>query len=148
MFLLFAQSAAFGMSPWIVYGAVFGLIAAIAWLVLDKFGSGSSRAEQRLDDISDPAGRKRVENRGGSSMSRMLEAAAPALSAPLQPKSEKEQGALKQSLSYAGFRSESAPSIFMLLKVIGLGAGFFIGGGISFLLMGFSIGTLIRTVAC
>lgn len=148
MFLFFAQSVAFGVNPWIVYGAVFGLIAAIAWLALDWVGNKSSRAEQRLDEFSDPSGRKRPEVKGGSSMSRMLEAAAPALSAPLQPKSEVEQSQIKQSLSYAGFRGESAPSIYMGLKVVGLAVGFFLGGGISFFLMGFTMGAMIRTVAC
>jgi tight adherence protein C len=148
MLVLFAQSFSLGMNPWIVYGAVFGLIAAIVWLVLDWTGNRSSRAEQRLDDLSDPASRKRAEAKGGSSMSRMLQAAAPALSAPLQPKTELEQSKLKQSLSHAGFRGESAASVYMGLKVIGLAAGFFIGGGITFFVMGFTIGALIRTVVC
>jgi tight adherence protein C len=147
MYLLLAQSSTFGMNPWIVYGAVFGLIAAVVWMALDWFGRGTSRTEQRLEDITDPSGRKRVETKG-SSMSRMLEAAAPTLSAPLQPKSEKEQSQLKLSLSYAGFRGESAPSIYMLLKVVGLAAGFVIGGGISFFVLGFTVGALIRTIAC
>ncbi len=147
MSFLVAQSFAFDMSPWIVYGAVFGLIAAIAWLALDWFGRGASRTEQRLNDISDPSGRKRVEAKG-SSMSRMLEAAAPAISAPLQPKSAQEQSKLKLSLSYAGFRGESAPSIYMCLKLIGLVAGFVIGGGVSFFVLGFTIGAFIRTIAC
>jgi tight adherence protein C len=81
-------------------------------------------------------------------MSRMLEAAAPALSAPLQPKSEHEQSKLRLSLSYAGFRGESAPSIYMGLKVVGLIAGFIIGGGVSFATLGFTMGAMIRTVGC
>ncbi|MFN0017452.1 MAG: type II secretion system F family protein [Pirellulaceae bacterium] len=148
MLVLFAQSLSLGMNPWIVYGAVFGLIAAIVWLILDWTGNRSSRAEQRLDDLSDPSSRKRTEVKGGSSMSRMLQAAAPALSAPLQPKSEHEQSQIKQSLSHAGFRGESAAAIYMGLKVVGLAAGFFIGGGITFFLLGFTVGALIRTVVC
>src|SRR6185436_13772750 len=148
MFVLLAQSAAFSLNPWIVYGALFGFIAAIAWLMMDWMNSKSSRAEQRLDDIADPT-RKRVEaKQGGSSMSRMLEAAAPALSAPLQPKNELEQSKLKLSLSYAGFRSEGAASVYMGMKVLGLIIGFLIGGGVSFFLLGFTIGAFIRTVAC
>ncbi len=149
MLLLLAQISALGISPWIIYGAVFGLIAAVAWIALDWMNNKSSRAEQRLDDISDPAGRKRVENnKGGSSMSRMLEAAAPALGASLQPKSEREQSQIKLKLSYAGFRSESAPAVYMSLKMIGVAAGFVIGGGITFFIMGFTMGALIRTVVC
>ena len=148
MFFLLAQFSALGLSPWLVYGAVFGLIAAIAWIAYDWINK-STRTDQRLDEIADPSSRKRVEAaKGGSSMSRMLEAAAPALSAPLQPKTELEQNKLKQSLSYAGFRGESAPSIYMGLKAVGLIVGFVIGGGITFFVMGFTIGALIRTVAC
>src|SRR4051812_27773211 len=146
MFVL-AQSTVLGMNPWLVYGAVFGLIAAIAWLSLDWLGGKGSRVDQRLDDLSDPLGRKRTEVKGNS-MSRMLQAAAPAISAPLKPKSEHEQSQLKLSLSYAGFRSETAPAIYMGLKVVGLVFGFVIGGGVSFAMMGVSIGTLIRTLAC
>lgn len=149
MFLVFAQSSILSINPWVIYGAVFGLIAVIAWITMDWLNGKSSRAEQRLDDISDPSSRKRTEiKQGGSSMSRMLEAAAPAISAPLKPKSELEQSKIKLSLSYAGFRSEGAPSVYMGLKVIGLATGFFIGGGITFFVMGFTIGALIRTVAC
>lgn len=146
MFLL-AQSSMFGVNPWLVYGAVFGLIGAIAWLALDWMGRRASRVEERLGDIADPSGRKRVETKG-STMSRMLEAAAPALSAPLKPKSEFDQNKMKLGLSYAGFRSEAAPGIYMGLKVVGLVAGFIIGGGVSFATLGFSIGALIRTIAC
>jgi tight adherence protein C len=148
MFFLLSQFSVPGLNPWIVYGAVFGLIAAIAWIAYDWINK-STRTDQRLDEIVDPSSRKqRAEAKGGSSMSRMLEAAAPALSAPLQPKTELEQNKLKQSLSYAGFRGESAPSIYMGLKAVGLMAGFVIGGGITFFVMGFTIGALIRTVAC
>ena len=147
MSLLFAQSSYFEMNPWIIYGAVFGLFAVIAWLAVDWMSGRTSRAEERLGDISDPSARKQRETKG-SSMSRMLEAAAPALSAPLQPKSEHEQSKLKLSLSYAGFRSESAPTIYMGLKVIGLMFGFVIGGGLSIAFLGITIGALIRTVAC
>jgi tight adherence protein C len=147
MSLLFAQSSAFGINPWIIYGAIYGLTVVVVWMVLNWVSNRTSRAEQRLGDLSDPTARKQRESKG-SSMSRMLEAAAPALSATLQPKSEHEQSKLKLSLSYAGFRSESAPTIYMAMKVVGLAFGFFIGGGVSFAMMGFSIGTLIRTVAC
>src|SRR5882672_7515611 len=119
MFFLLAQFSGLGLNPWIVYGAVFGLIAAIAWIAYDWINK-SSRTDQRLDEIVHPSSRKRVEAKGGSSRSRKLEAAAPALSAPLQPKTELEQNKLKQSRSYAGFRGESAPSIYMGLKAVGL----------------------------
>ena len=62
-------------------------------------------------------------------MTKMLEMATPALAKPLQPKTELELGKLKTKLSYAGFRGESAGSIFLGLKFAGLMAGLFFGGG-------------------
>ena len=50
-------------------------------------------------------------------MARMLEASAPALAKPLQPKTEQAMSKLKLKLSYAGFRSEAAPQIFLSIKV-------------------------------
>src|SRR5437764_10920328 len=106
---LFAFSLA--ANPWIVQIAVFGVIAAVAWLAVDWFGGGSSRAEQRLEDFKDPLSRRRREEAlaGGKkkndTMARMLEASAPALAKPLQPKTEKDIGKLKLKLSHAGFRS-------------------------------------------
>src|SRR6185312_9899914 len=105
-------------NPWIIQLAVFGLIAAVAWLAVDWIGAGSSRAEQRLQDFKDPMSRKRREAEGGpgkkksDAMARMLEASAPALAKPLQPKTQEQMSRLKAKLSYAGFRSEAAPQIF------------------------------------
>src|SRR6188474_529029 len=105
--LLLAQSVL--DNPLLVQVAVFGLIAAVAWLAFDWLTGTSSRAEQRLDDFKDPMGRKRREEgaapgkKKNDAMARMLEASAPALAKPLQPKTEKAQGKLKLKLSYAGF---------------------------------------------
>src|SRR5262245_20647590 len=139
--ILFAQVLA--ENPWIVQIAVFGLIAALAWLAVDWFGGGSSRAEQRLDDFKDPLSRKRRDETGGGkkkndAMARMLEASAPALAKPLQPKTELEMSKLKLKLSYAGFRSEAAPQIFLMTKVVMLMFGIVICGGTTVALMGFN----------
>ena len=147
--LLLAQSVTgVGLQPWMVYVAVFGAVGAIAWMLIEWMNSDSSRAEQRLDDFSDPLGRKRREDaaKGGGGMAKMLEAAAPALSKPLQPKSAEEVSKIKQDLSYAGFRSEKAPAMYMTLKLAGLVTGVVLGGGISVLTMGLGQGALIRTV--
>ena len=53
-------------------------------------------------------------------MTRLLERATPTFSKPLQPKTEEEVGKLKLKLGYAGFRGETATSIFLGLKLIGL----------------------------
>jgi tight adherence protein C len=139
-------------NPWIVQLAVFGLIAAIAWLAVDWLGGKASRAEQRLDDFKDPLSRKRREQEAGigkkknDAMARMLEASAPALAKPLQPKSEKDIGKLKMKLSHAGFRSEAAPQIFLGVKFIMLVIGVLFGGGTTVALLGLNQGSLFRTV--
>jgi tight adherence protein C len=96
-------------NPWIIQIAVFGLIAAVAWLAVDWLGGKSSRAEQRLDDYKDPLSRKRREEgaalgkKKNDTMARMLEASAPALAKPLQPKSEKDIGKLKMNCRTRAF---------------------------------------------
>src|SRR5688572_5610286 len=120
--ILFAQFLA--DNPWLVQFAVFAGIAAMGWLAVDWLGGRNSRAEQRLDDFKDPLNRKRREEGGpggkkkNDAMARMLEASAPMLSKPLRPKTEKEQSKLKLKLSYAGFRSEAAPQIFLGMKFV------------------------------
>src|SRR4051812_25154078 len=95
-------------SPWLIQIAVFGLIATCAWLAVEWFGANRSRAEERLEDYVDPLARRRREegalpgNKKSDAMTRMLEASAPALARPLQPKTEKDIGKLKMKLSHAG----------------------------------------------
>jgi tight adherence protein C len=148
--LLFAQFLA--DNPWLVQIAVFGGILALAWLAVDWIGGSSSRAEQRLQDFKDPGARKRREEAGsagkktGDAMARMLEASAPALAKPLQPKTEKDMGKLKMKLSHAGFRSEAAPQIFLGLKFIMLVIGSLFGGSIIVYVLGINQGSLFRIV--
>src|SRR4051812_43061372 len=138
-------------NPWIVQLSVFGLIAALAWLAVDWLGASRSRAEQRLDDFKDPLSRRRREEGGpgkkkNDTMARMLEASAPALAKPLQPKTEQAMSKLKLKLSYAGFRSEAAPQIFLSLKFVMLIIGVVVCGGTTVALMGINQGSLIRIV--
>ena len=135
-------------NPILVQIAAFGLIAAITWLAIEWFSGGNTRAEQRLDDFRDPAGRKK-RNEGitkGDNLSRMLEAASPALAKPLQPKTEAERNKLKDKLSYAGFRGEGAPMVFQASKFLLLLIGLFFGGGASLLIYGVSQAALFRIV--
>jgi tight adherence protein C len=145
--ILLAQSFS---DPWIVQLAVFGLIAALAWLAFDWFAGNSSRVEQRLEDFKDPLARRRREEaqskKKSDAMARMLEASAPALAKPLQPKNEFEANKLKMKLSHAGFRSEGAPQIFLGMKFILLVIGVILGGGTTIALMGVNQASLFRCV--
>jgi tight adherence protein C len=138
-------------NPWIVYAGVFGLIAAVVWLASEWLSGRRSRAEERLDEFRDPMARKKRDEAGtaikkNDTMARMLQAASPTLAKPLQPKTEKEQSKLKLKLGYAGFRGEGAPQIFLMMKIVMLGIGLVLGGGITLLIYGFSQAALFRLV--
>ncbi|MEQ8790396.1 MAG: type II secretion system F family protein [Pirellulaceae bacterium] len=133
--------------------AVFGAIAATAWLMLDWFSSRRPRTEQRLEEIRDPtaARRRQAEDSRGAgkssdAMTRMLERATPALAKPLTPKNANDANKLKSRLSYAGFRGETAPTIFLGLKFAGLVIGVMMAGG-SLLLSDLHYMSLLRA-AC
>jgi tight adherence protein C len=141
--ILFAQSTTFGISPWIVYGAVFLAIAIVTWVVVEFVLGNRSRAEERLEDFRDPAGRKRRDEKG-SSMGRLIESAAPAI-AKFKPKNEQEFSRLKLELSYAGFRTENAPAVYTMLRVVGGIGGLFLGAGVSIFTGGANMGAIIKT---
>ena len=146
--LLLAQMA--DWYGWLVALGVFGLVAGLAWVAFDWVTGKNNRAEERLDDFRDPAGRKKRDELGKKkpegAMSRMLEQAAPKLAKPLQPKTEKEQSRLKLKLGYAGFRSEAAPQIFLGVKFIMLMVGLILGGGSTLAVLGFTRNSLIQVV--
>ena len=124
--------------------AIFGLFAVVTWWLLGIVAGRRSRADERLDEFSNPA--KRGEKAKKGSVSSMLEKATPALAKPLQPKNEQEVSKLKLRLTQGGFRSETAPSIFLGLKFIGLIAGLFVCGGPMLLINGANQKTLIYVV--
>ncbi len=114
--------------------AVFGAIAALAWWALDWVAAGNSRTIERLAELRSPNKRRTATaSSGGNAITRALEQAAPALAKPLQPKNEAEVSTLRKRLTVAGFRGESAVTIFLGLKFAGLVLGLFAFGGISVL---------------
>jgi tight adherence protein C len=145
--------AALISTPLLVKLAIFGAAAAGAWLLLELLAKDKPRAEQRLDDFSDPT-RRRGEGREGGrgvtkradGMTRFLEKASPRLSKPLQPKTEEDVGKLRAKLNYAGFRGETAPSIFLGLKCVGLVVGFVVGGGALWWTQGATQQTVMYTI--
>ncbi len=124
--------------------ALFGAFAAAAWWVMDMLASRNSRADERLSEIRSPG---KVAAKRSSGVASMLERAAPALAKPLQPKTAAEESKLKQRLSYAGFRRDSAPMTFRAIKISMLIAGLFVGGGIVLLASGFTMKAGIRSTA-
>ncbi len=131
--------------------AVFIAFSTGVWFVLDLFNRKEQRAEDRLDLLSDPRRKAERENEARESkkseaLARVLEKASPALSKPLTPKTEAEMGVLKQRLVEAGFRTDSAPAVFLSFKVL---VGLFLlmmTGGISALLGGMNTNTLLKAL--
>jgi tight adherence protein C len=129
--------------------AFFGAFAALAWVALEWMSARKPRAEQRLAELSDPnfrrrKGEDRSRSKRSDAMTKVLEKATPAFAKPLAPKTEKEAGKLKQKLAHAGFRNESTQSIFLGLKLVGLIAGLFLGGGTVIAVTGYSLGSMLK----
>jgi tight adherence protein C len=112
--------------------AVFGAVTSLSWLLMIELANRKPRTVQRLDELKNPALRR--GNRSGAlvrkpdSLAKVL-ATTGALTKSLQPKSEADIGKLRARLAAAGFRSEVAGPIFMGIKLTGLLAALFIGGG-------------------
>jgi len=130
--------------------ALFVMFAALAWWALEMLASGRTRAVERLDELKNPQVRRKQQEdsllKKQDTVTRVLEKATPALAKPLQPKSEMEMSKLRAKLSYAGFRSESAGSIFLGLKFAGLLIGLALGGGGLLAFKGVSQNSLLMTV--
>jgi tight adherence protein C len=128
--------------------AIFGAVACGVWWLLEILAKGKPRAERRLEEFREPNSRKSDGRLGKRSdgMTKLLERATPAFSKPLQPKTEAEVGKLRLKLGYAGFRGETASSIFLGLKLICLFAGFVIGGGTLYFSQGVTGKSLMYTV--
>lgn len=118
--------------------AVFGMFAALAWWGLELVAAGRSRTVERLDELRNPGKRRQDAAKNSTTMSRVLESAAPALAKPLQPKTDMEVSNLKLKLAIAGFRGEGASAIFLGLKFAGLIFGLFVAGGFNALVVGLS----------
>jgi tight adherence protein C len=95
-------------------------MALIVWVTLSAIAEKQSRAADRLerlvrasaDRTHGPSELIRKQDR----IQQLVSKAAPALSKPLQPKSEAELSKLRLELLNAGFRSEQAVQIFLGIK--------------------------------
>ena len=99
-----------------------GIVAAI-WAVLSAISQRNSRAQERLARISRPASLAEIEDpRNAAKKERFagVVETAKALSRPLMPKTELEQSQLRIRLANAGFRSDSAVSVYLGLRFVSL----------------------------
>jgi tight adherence protein C len=131
----------------IIPASIFIAFAALTWLLLGHFfNNNEERAEQRLQELSDPRKRGAAPpDKKSEAFSRALKNASPALARPLTPTNEVEMGKLRQSLVEAGFRGETAPMTFLAIRVIFSLTFLFFAGGASLFLYGFTSAAGIRT---
>jgi tight adherence protein C len=126
--------------------AIFGGVAAAAWWLLDVMARRKPRAVERLDEFREPNTRKGDMLSGMKSpkgaVARVLEKASPVLGAPIKSKNAEQMTKTRERLNMAGFRGEAAPHIFWSLKVLGLGAGFLLSGGVLGFTRGWDVDTL------
>jgi tight adherence protein C len=99
--------------PILVFGA---FVAGLFW-ILSLISTRNSRAMERLDRMRRPASLAELEDpkHKQDRLHGFMETAK-ALSSPLMPKSELEQSELRMKLAHAGFRSESAVSVYLGIR--------------------------------
>jgi tight adherence protein C len=139
-----------------VYIILFALSIAIAvfsvaMILMDRNKDKGSKTEERLQALSKLHNRTsspivKSESNASEAITNALNKAAPQLSKPLTPKTLEETNKLKQRLSEAGFRNETAFGIFLSSKVILALFFLVIGGGLGIFLDGFSVGAGIKAL--
>lgn len=102
--------------PLLVFGTfVFGVFA-----VLSMLSNRNSRAAQRLDRLARPASLAEIEDPKVGKKDRFqgIMDVAKSFSAPMMPQTELERSELKVKLANAGFRSETASSVYLGIRFV------------------------------
>ncbi len=129
--------------PW----AIFGCVTCVVLGLMSVMNTQKSRAMERLDELRDPTLRDKErlgKEKGG--MTAALEKAAPSLSQAMAPTNADERNQLKLRLASAGFNNPNAASLFLTIKVIGLGFGVMIGGGVGVGMYGLQLNSLTSLI--
>jgi tight adherence protein C len=124
---------------------VFAAIVMGIWAILSMVSQRNSRATERLARISRPASLAEIEDPAALAKKERFQGVmetAKALSAPLMPQTELEQNALKVRLANAGFRSDSAASVYLGLRFISLIVFFLLSMAIALPNFGFALKSL------
>ena len=142
-------------NPYLLPVCIFVAVALGMWSVADMFAVKSNEAEDRLrriKGVSASASINEAKSKRRDEIKQWVEKTSTALADSVKPKTEKEANKLRQQLSYAGLRSDSAQSIYLATKVcllvggtlFGLtGVGLFSNGSATSWVMGFSVGLLM-----
>ncbi len=129
--------------PW----AIFGFITCVVLGLMSVLNTRKSRTLERLEELRDPTLRDKErlgKEKGG--VTAALEKAAPSLSQAMTPKSEDERNQLKWRLASAGFNNPNAPSLFLTIKVISMGFGIIVGGGVGATMYGLKLNGLTALI--
>ena len=123
--------------------AFLGMVIGV-WAILSVISQRNSRATDRLARISRPASLADMDDPSQVKKDRFqgVMDTAKALSQPLMPQTELEQSQLKVRLANAGFRSDSAVSVYLGLRFGSLILFFLIGCGLFVPRYGLSLTTL------
>jgi tight adherence protein C len=114
MTALLAQVVVQDLIPILMFGAfVFGVFG-----ILSMLSNRNSRAQQRLDRLARPASLAEIEDpkMGKKDRFQGIMEVAKSFSAPMMPQTELERSELKVRLANAGFRSDSAVSVYMGIR--------------------------------
>jgi tight adherence protein C len=126
--------------PVVVFlAAMMGIFAVLSFL-----SNRNSKAQERLDRLfrSPTGGDQGDDKLTKKDRFQGVVETAKAFSAPLMPKSELEQNALKLRLSHAGFRSDSAVAVFMGIRFVCLLVFFVLGAVLFVPKYGIGLGSL------
>ncbi len=96
---------------------VFACLVASVWGALSYVSQRNTRTQERLARMSRPSmGEIDITQDSREERLKGITEAAKAFSSPLMPQTELEQNKLKMELAHAGFRSDSAMSIYLGVK--------------------------------
>jgi len=117
-------------TPWVLPVCIFLAVSLAAWSIADLLSAKESKSEDRLRRLhamashahAGPDAEKRRDD-----LKKWIDKTAAVVAESVTPKDEREANKLKQTLSYAGLRSDAAQSIYLSSKLIMLAAGTLLG---------------------
>lgn len=103
----------------ILGGLVVVAVTMIMYSLIGGKKDASDIVRRRSAGLSSESDPKSIQEKARKRANRsMFEKAAPLLSRPVMPKNAEEQSTLRAKLSQAGFRKDSAPSLFLASKTV------------------------------
>lgn len=139
--------AALTASNLMIAGAVFVAIVAGMWFISELFFNGSTRSENRLEELRRAKAGKNPRASATDGIKSLLTKASPKISDAIKPKNEKEVNKMLDKLSSAGIRNDQAIPLFQTIKVVMGVGGLFLGGFGGLLKYGFDVKVFIASAA-